>query len=188
MVGELLTLPVRVGVRVTRLWFRAVEQTLTVASSATGRAIDLIGSRGSNGTVAEHRPDTAPPTPSRPSRTAAQPAARDHEPPSPPPGPSSSPPAEPVHVSEEPVLVQEYAEPGAEHGAGAEVHVDAPWDGYEQLNAKQVISRLAGASAAELAAVQLYESSHRRRQTILNAIERGLRSANGSGSRSQKGG
>src|SRR5689334_19972782 len=38
-------------------------------------------------------------------------------------------PPEPAHISEEPELVEEFAEPGAEDGAGAEVHVQEPWDG-----------------------------------------------------------
>ncbi len=85
----------------------------------------------------------------------------------------------PVHVSEEPTLVEAFAEPGAEDGAGAEVHIDEPWEGYGRMGAKEIVSRLSGATPAELAAVQLYESSHRGRQTILNAVQRELRSSNG---------
>jgi hypothetical protein len=51
------------------------------------------------------------------------------------------------------------------------------------MSARQVTARLGDASAAELAAVQLYESSTRSRQTILSAAARQLRSANGNGSR-----
>jgi len=91
-------------------------------------------------------------------------------------------PPEPVHVSEEPVLVEERAEPGAEEGAGAEVRIQEPWEGYEESTAKDVIARLGTATTAELAAVQLYESGHRGRQIILAAVERELRSSNGSGS------
>jgi hypothetical protein len=87
-------------------------------------------------------------------------------------------------VSEDSQLVEEFAEPGAEEGAGAEVHVAEPWDGYAQMNAKQVIERLTGASPAELAAVQLYESGNRGRETVIAAVERALRSANGGGARS----
>jgi hypothetical protein len=82
-------------------------------------------------------------------------------------------------VSEEPVLVEEFAEPGAEDGAGAELHVQEPWSGYARMNAKEVIARLAGATPAELAAVQLYESGHRGRQTIMTAVAREMPSANG---------
>jgi hypothetical protein len=90
---------------------------------------------------------------------------------------------EPAHVSEEPELVDEFAEPGAEDGAGAEIHVREPWEGYRHMNARDVTARLSGASPAELAAVQLYESSTRGRQTILSAVTRQLRSATGNGSR-----
>ncbi|HEY2260773.1 MAG TPA: hypothetical protein VGH45_13715, partial [Solirubrobacteraceae bacterium] len=78
------------------------------------------------------------------------------------------------HVSEEPILVEEVAEPGAEDGAGAEVHVAEPWDGFRQMAADDVIDRISGASAAELAAVELYELSHRNRRTVLAAVEQEL--------------
>jgi hypothetical protein len=84
-------------------------------------------------------------------------------------------------VSQEPELVEELAEPGAEDGAGPEVHVEVPWDGYERMNAKDVIARLAGSTPAELAAVALYEHGNRRRHTVLAAVERELR-ANGAAS------
>ena len=86
-------------------------------------------------------------------------------------------------MSEEPELVEEFAEPGAEDGAGPELHIREPWEGYREMNARDVTARLGDASAAELAAVQLYESSTRARQTILSAAARELRRANGNGSR-----
>lgn len=95
-------------------------------------------------------------------------------------------------MSEEPELVEEFAEPGAEDGAGPELHIREPWEGYRHMTVRDITARLSGASAAELAAVQLYESSNRGRQTILAAVARQLRSteqhasqmsgANGSGS------
>lgn len=42
--------------------------------------------------------------------------------------------------------------------------------GYDSLAASQVVPRLAGLSAEELAAVHAYESAHRARQTILNRV------------------
>ncbi len=78
----------------------------------------------------------------------------------------------PPHVSEERVLVDEVAEPGAEDGAGAEVHVDEPWENYDLLGAADVIDQITGAPTAVLAAVELYEQSHRRRKTVLEAVER----------------
>lgn len=206
MVGELVTLPVRVGVRATRLWFRVIEETVSVTTSATERLVGLAASRGSRTVTRDTpppvQPPDAPPTqaPDAPPAQAAEvstPLAEDEAVASSEPALSAqrleavrerqpadpAPAAQPAHVSEEPALVEELAEPGAEDGAGAEVHVDPPWNGYERMNAKQIIGRLNGADAAELAAVELYELTNRRRQTILNAVERELRRVNGSGSR-----
>jgi hypothetical protein len=83
-------------------------------------------------------------------------------------------PAAPDHVSADPVLVREEAEAGAEEGAGAAISVHEPWEGYGRLNARDVVARLATASTAELAAVQLYESAHRQRQTVIAAVRREL--------------
>ena len=91
--------------------------------------------------------------------------------------PLGAPSGEPAHVSEEPVLVREEAEPGAEDGAGAVVHVAPPWEGYEGMSAREVIARLRGAPSAVLAAVQLYETGHRKRQTVLQAVARELKSS-----------
>jgi hypothetical protein len=217
MVGKLIMLPLRVGVRATRLWLRATEESVAVAAGVATRIVGVVTSHGSDGAQA-HADEAARDWPSAPEPderaapepdegSAPSPERADEKPPAeerpepptsiPPrphaeakPAPSAEPPPappepEPEHVSEEPTLVEEVAEPGAEDGAGAEVHVEPPWDGYEALNAKEVISRLASASAAELAAVQLYESGRRRRQTILNAVQRELRGRNGSGSPSQ---
>lgn len=200
MVGELILLPLRVGVRATQMWLRIAEETASVAANATGRLIGAAAACGSNGpdrsateahsgrTAAPTRDEDssasgmaqgeAPPTGVRAPAGAARPTA-----PSTPGGSVTE--SEPAHVSEEPTLVEEFAEPGAEDGAGAEVHVEEPWEGYAKLNAKQVIAQLDATSPAQLAAVQLYESSHRRRQTILNVVQRELRRVNGGGSRSQ---
>lgn len=86
----------------------------------------------------------------------------------------SEPLPEPAHVSEEPTLVEEVAEPGAEDGAGAEVRVAEPWDGYREMAADDVIDRISGASSATLAAVELFELSHRSRKTVLTAVRREL--------------
>lgn len=197
MVGDLVMLPVRVGVRATRLWFRAVEETVSLTAGATGRVVELLSSRSANragsGTANGASSETLP---REPARRPAAPRERKAPPTAPPasdtaarsvttPAPAT-PPAEPVHVSEEPVLVEEFAEPGAEQGAGAEVHVDPPWDGYDRMTAKQVIARLAAAGSAELAAVSLYENTRRRRQTIMNAVERELRGANAGDSRANQ--
>jgi hypothetical protein len=75
--------------------------------------------------------------------------------------------AAPAHVSEEPVLVAEAAERGAEDGAGAEVRVDEPWPGYSDMTAAQIRQRLRAASPAEAAAVSLFEAGGKGRTSVL---------------------
>jgi hypothetical protein len=81
----------------------------------------------------------------------------------------------PDHVDEEPVLVAEAAEEGAEEGAGAELHVEPPWEGYDRMTAADIRDRLAAATATEAAAVELYESSRKNRRSVLEAAERAVR-------------
>lgn len=82
----------------------------------------------------------------------------------------------PDHVDEEPVLVAEAAEEGAEDGAGAELHVEPPWESYDQMTAADIRDRLTAATAAEAAAVELYEAAGKKRRSVLDAAERALRS------------
>jgi hypothetical protein len=196
MVGELMTLPVRTGVRVTRfavrtgltLSFRALALASDAVSSVTGR-----GSAGASSWPApkppERHADDATSPPERHADDATSPPERhaDDAPASPetadlatvPPAWTDEPLSplveEPAHVSEEPVVVEEFAEPGAEDGAGAQVTIDEPWDGYAQMTARDITARLGDASQAELAAVQLYESTHKQRETVVSAVERELR-------------
>ena len=89
----------------------------------------------------------------------------------------------PMHVSEELRFVEAFAEPGAEDGAGAEVHIKEPWNGYAHMTANEIIARLADATREQIAAVMLYERVHRRRRTVLAAAERQLRAATTASSR-----
>lgn len=173
MLGELVTLPLRVGVRATQLWLRAAEETLAVVADTAGRLIDTVFPRES--AMARGAPARRPEQPRAPATEAAtvvEPEL-DVEP-------------EPIHVSEEPELIAESAEPGAEDGAGAELHVREPWVGYERMNADDVKDRLTGSTAAELAAIELYETEHKRRATVLEAVERELRISTGSGPQSEE--
>ena len=92
-----------------------------------------------------------------------------------PPEPEPPPEAEPVHVDTGVETVAEVAEPGAEDGAHAELSVEEPWEGYRRMNATEVQRALADAGPEALAAVRLYESTHRRRRSVLNAVDRRLR-------------
>jgi hypothetical protein len=138
-----------------------------------------------------------PPPPSAPRRPPATPPATATPPPTPPPAakaPSAPPPAaaprpapqpvapapppEPTHVDRDAVLVAESADAAAADGAGPQIQVDEPWNGYGKLTAKDVTAQLATADAATLAIVRLYESTHRKRRTVLAAVDRRLAAAN----------
>jgi hypothetical protein len=60
---------------------------------------------------------------------------------------------------------------GPATGAGPEIHVEAPWEGYDAMALDEVLARLEGADAATVAAVRLYEGQHESRQAILLATE-----------------
>ena len=81
----------------------------------------------------------------------------------------------PDHVGEEPVLVAEVAEEGAEEGAGPELTVEPPWEGYDGMTAADISDRLTAATAVEAAAVELYESMRKNRRTVIDAAARALR-------------
>lgn len=77
-------------------------------------------------------------------------------------------------IDDEDELVAEFAEPGAEDGAGAQLDIDAPWEGYADMKANAVIARINQATPEELALVELYERTHRKRQSVLSAAEKRL--------------
>jgi hypothetical protein len=83
----------------------------------------------------------------------------------------------PVHVSEEPELVQELAEPGAEEGAGAQLRIVEPWAGYDEMKAADIVQRMAFATREELAAVELFELARRNRKSVVAAAQRALKRA-----------
>jgi hypothetical protein len=95
------------------------------------------------------------------------------EPPAPPP---SAPAAEVDHLEDRPVVAAEVAEAGAEEGAGAEVHVEQPWEGYDGMTAAEVRARLAEADAEVAAVVKLYEAAHKGRRSVIEAADRHMRS------------
>jgi hypothetical protein len=111
----------------------------------------------------------------------------------PPAGPGAPPRAQPQPRGEEPVVEgvtvrpEPEIEPEAEsdpedyrreeHEAefgtegGAEVRVEEPWEGYDRMNADEIVRRLRGADGAKLAIVRLYEANHRNRATVLRAAD-----------------
>jgi hypothetical protein len=182
MLGKLITLPLRVPVRSAQLLTRAAGEVAGRAVSISGHAIALVIPGRSQPTW----DDQAPPAPEPPVVDVPAPSDVDS-----PRAPVAETPVEwaeepptplverPAHVSEEPELVRESAEPGAEDGAGAGITVAEPWEGYGRMSAKDVIDRARTADVAELATMRLYEARHRARQTVLAAVDRQLKLANG---------
>jgi hypothetical protein len=128
-------------------------------------------------TPATPPPAAAPPVPPpSPPAAAAPPISPPAATPPAPPRAAPPPPAEPEpeHVDTDAVVVAESADAGAADGAGPEIHVAEPWEGYSDLNVKDITKQLATASPATLAVVRLYESGHRNRRTVLQAVERRL--------------
>jgi hypothetical protein len=194
----LLSAPLSLVREPLRLTFRLWELGFSAAAEVARIGTDLLDpDRAEHPDFARRSPaappapsgNGAPPDPDGPLRET--PVARVDVPPpapeprveAPPPAPEprvDAPPAVPDtlvpnHVDEEIELVAEAAEEGAEDGAGAELHVDPPWDGYDQMTAGDIRDRLSAATRAEAAAVELYEATGKSRRTVLDAAERALR-------------
>lgn len=80
------------------------------------------------------------------------------------------------HVETETEVVAESADLGATDSPGPQLQVDEPWEGYRRMKAAEVTARLEGQPAAVLAAVELYEATHRNRRTVLEAVRSASRS------------
>lgn len=172
--------------RLLHLYIRSVTASARLTLRLTGQALKLAGSA-----LGAVRPSPAHEAP-EPSRQPSPPPRREPraEPPaSAPPPAAQAPPVqydtEPMTpldshdesvktIDDEPELVGEFSEPGAEDGAGANLVIDEPWPGYGEMTAEDVIGRLAEAGQAEVALVELYERAHKQRSTVLSAAERRL--------------
>jgi 1-acyl-sn-glycerol-3-phosphate acyltransferase len=121
-----------------------------------------------DGATVELRPTESgrPPTPGpRRADTPASDGQRDGAPP-------EAPDAQSPSVDAEDTLVAEVADQEAADGAGAELHVEEPWEGYRSMRVADIVERLNVTSAEVLAAVKLYEQSHRQRRGVLIAVDR----------------
>ncbi|TMM00440.1 MAG: hypothetical protein E6G05_11360 [Actinobacteria bacterium] len=204
MPTKLLSLYLRVGTGAVRLAFKLTERAAVLAGSAIGltgrdgsaaRAEPGAEARAAESEAAESEaaePEAAEPEAAEPGAVAARASAAprapvvnqvavDYE----------AEPATPLvpgeevakTLDDEPELIEELAEPGAEDGAGAEVEVDEPWEGYAEMNAEAVLARIREAGVAELALVELYERANKRRKTVLAAAERRHKEISGPGAR-----
>jgi hypothetical protein len=162
----LLTAPLTLVRAPVRIGLKVAEIGLSTSAEAARIAMELLNpDRGTSHDFSEYR---APERPDHAAGNGAPPAATDAPP---------SIPDEliPDHVDEETVLVVESAEEGAEDGAGPELTVEEPWDGYDQMTAADIRDRLSAATAVEAAAVELYESTEKNRRTVIDAAARALR-------------
>ncbi len=191
MIRQLITLPLRSTRRGAELLIDGASRALSLAWELTGRSEGEpsgapAGQRDTprepaarEASASSQNGSAQPPYPAGQSgatEAPPRPTARPVDPPDPPDPPASLEPSEPesLHIDDEPELVAETADPGAADGAGAELRIDEPWPGYRQLNADEIIARLPAASAAELAVMELYEATHKRRRTVLSALQRQL--------------
>jgi hypothetical protein len=188
-VTQLATLPLRIALRVAGEVIRTASGLVGGGSGDGGSSPNESRQNGAAAPppVRPREPvrwDDDPVREERPPRTrqAERPAvqepaaARDEprEPAAPRDAPTPAPAAE-DHVSEEPVLVEEVADPGAEDGAGPEISVGEPWPSYASMSATEVIARLEDADPAAVAVARLYEHANRARKTVLAAADRRLK-------------
>ena len=153
-----------------RLTLRVWELGLSSAAEAARRGLELLDPDRGVATV-EHYP---PPPPRGNGRA---PDLADVAPPEAPPDAPPAVPDEliPDHVDEEVVLVAEVAEEGAEDGAGPELHIAEPWEGYDRMAAVEICDRLTAATPELAAAVELYEAARRSRRSVLDAAGRAIK-------------
>lgn len=153
--------PLKLGVRATigllRLELHLVERLLGLDREPDA-PVPQAEPFGPEPPVSQPEPASSQAPPARPEPAPEPPVALEPEP--------------PVHIDTEAELVGEFAEAGAEDGAGAELRVAEPWDGYKKMPVAALRDRVAVANAEELAVIQLYEMTHRRRRTVLDAVER----------------
>lgn len=147
--------PVKLGLSAGEL---ALEVTLGVVRGVRRVLADENGSRGLASPLAPVRPISPERRPVDGPAVAVVP---------PPPGAKQ--------VDDDPVPVAEFGGKGAETAAGAQIHIDEPWDGYDGMTAAQIQKRLAKANRAVVAAVSLYEGSGRGRRSVIGAADRRLR-------------
>ena len=84
-------------------------------------------------------------------------------------------PPAPPHVSEQPEPVATVADPGAEAGAGAQLEIAEPWEGYDRMPVSQIAAQLSAAPVEAAAAVRLYEAANLSRPDVVDAAEARLR-------------
>jgi hypothetical protein len=185
VLGSILTRQYRFATRGIEIGLRTAHQAIALGEGIVGGLAGRLGRRDGReegdvvfGDVVPEPTDVAPEPPAAsPPPPPPPPASAPEPPPAPTPAPEPPPAPEPSHVSTEPELVAESAEPGAEDGAGAQVRIGEPWPGYRGLKARDVVARLPFATREELAAVELFERAGANRKSVVVAAQRALKKA-----------
>jgi len=161
--------------RAGSLALSTVRQVADMALERRSRSRDQWSVRPpASGRSGSTMPPAAPPPAPAPARPAdPPPTAADAPVPTPAAAAAPAPPeTTDEHVDRDAVVVGEFADEGAEDGAGAQIRVGEPWEGYGSLTAKEVNDRLAAAGPESLAVARLYEAANRNRVTVLREIDR----------------
>jgi hypothetical protein len=156
--NSLITLPIRLPLEIT---YRAAKLGVEVLKTVTGLLEhDRADERVAWPAPEEERPFVAEPIAAEP---IVEPehieAPIDFDAP-------SEEELAPAHIDSEPALAYEA---GPADDVGAEVHVDAPWDGYDHMRAADIVARLRAADEATRAVVRLYEQHGKARSSVLAA-------------------
>jgi len=161
--------------RLPRLAERALEGARKAGSAGANAARDLADGVRRRRQAHDRPPAEPASTPAAaPSEPAARPdGATEAAVPEPAIRPAAGEPA-PDHVDREAVVVAESHDPGAADGVGAQITVDEPWEGYDELSPQEVVDRLEDADVGKLAVVRLYEQLHRDDRGVLAEIDRRL--------------
>jgi pyruvate/2-oxoglutarate dehydrogenase complex dihydrolipoamide acyltransferase (E2) component len=152
----------------------------TLALSTARQVADMAVERRSRSRA---RTSWTPPPPVSSAPPSTQPREAPPAAPAPEPASTSDPAPAPVaapaadRVDREAVVVAESADDGVCGGAGAQIRIGEPWEGYGSLTVKQINDRLADANPETLAVARLYETANRNRVTVLKEIDRRLAAA-----------
>jgi hypothetical protein len=173
-----------------RLPFILLEMALRQGAGAVKEIVRLVAGGDGDGsdraTATAERPGPDPTAARREAQAVAAEEARARRPearprnaarrrpapaPAPPPVPAAEPEAEllgeePSHVSREAETVASF---GPADDPAPAIHVQAPWGGYDDQPAAEIVKRVRAADEATKAVVLLYERGHKRRASVIRA-------------------
>ena len=133
------------------------EQRYSAVATKPAEAEAVVRDRETPGSAVRER------RPPEPTRTSVPKGERSTNAVSPP-----TPESHVEHTVEEP---DELVETEGAASPSASLRVDAPWDGYEKLNATEIAARVRESDPATKAVVRLYEQTHKKRKSVLAATE-----------------